>query len=485
MTDADSLAPTPITVADGDGIGPEVMQAVLRVLAAAGARLDVNPIIVGEAAYRQGHVGGLDASAWESIRRTRVFLKGPVTTPQGQGFKSLNVVARTTLGLYANVRPCVSYHPYVRTRHPRMDVVIIRENEEDLYAGIEHRQTDDVIQSVKLISQPGSERIIRYAFEYARANHRRKVTAFVKDNIMKLTDGLFLRIFQEVAAEYPEIKADHLIVDIGAARLADQPERFDVIVTLNLYGDIVSDIAAQITGSVGLAGSANIGPDCAMFEAIHGSAPMIAGQGIANPSGLMMAAVMMLVHIGQGDVAARVHNAWLRTIEDGVHTVDIFSRGLSRYRVGTQAFADSVIERLGELPVTLPSVGYATGMRPAFDRAIHLTPRGPVRKDLVGVDVFFHWSGGSPADLATAVLPLTGEGLVLSSISNRSQKVWPEGHAGVFCTDHWRCRFLARGPNTTHEEIVALLGRIAAAGLDFIQTENLCNFDGKAGFSAA
>lgn len=474
---------TPITVAKGDGIGPEVADAVLHILDAAGARLKVEEVPAGEAMYRRGHGGGLGPDGWASIRRTRVFLKGPVATPQGPGFKSLNVTARTALGLFANVRPCVSHHPYVRTRHPRMDVVIIRENEEDLYTGIEHRQTDDVIQSVKLVSQPGSERIVRYAFEYARANRRRKVTALVKDNIMKLTDGLFLRTFQEVAAEYPEIKADHLIVDIGAARLADQPERFDVIVTLNLYGDIVSDIAAQITGSIGLAGSANIGDRCAMFEALHGAAPMLAGQGVANPSGLLMAAVMMLVHIGQGEVAARVHNAWLRTIEDGVHTADVFSRGMSRMRVGTRGFTDAVIERLGQFPKTLPGVGYAIG-RPAFDTALRAGGRQPAVKELVGVDVFLHWSDGGPDDLAARVQPLAGAALELASISNRSQTVWPDGNAGTFCTDHWRCRFVVRGQPIAHRDIVALLDRLAVAGLDFIQTENLCNFDGKAGFSA-
>jgi isocitrate dehydrogenase len=475
---------TPITVARGDGIGPEIMDAVLHVMNAAGARVKVEEVAAGEAVYKRGHAGGLDAAGWASIRRTRVFLKGPITTPQGFGNRSLNVTARSTLGLFANVRPCVSHHPYVRSRHPRMDVVIIRENEEDLYAGIEHRQTDDVIQSVKLVSRPGSERIVRYAFDYARANQRRKVTALAKDNIMKLTDGLFLRIFYEVAKDYPEIKADHLIVDIGAARLADQPERFDVIVTLNLYGDIVSDIAAQITGSVGLAGSANIGDTCAMFEAIHGSAPMIAGQDIANPSGLLMAAVMMLVHIGQGDVAARIHNAWLKTVEDGVHTVDIFSRAASRLRVGTREFAGAVAERLGQIPVTLPAVGYAKA-RLAFDRGVPLSPRRAAVKDLVGVDVFLHWPGDDPQELAGLVGPLGGNALELSTISNRSQTVWPNGHEGVFCTDHWRCRYLSRAGTVKHQDIVALLSRLAEAGLDFIQIENLCNFDGKPGFSMA
>src|SRR5213079_2088223 len=225
---------------------------------------------------------------------------------------------------YANVRPCVSYHPFIETKHPGMDVVIVRENEEDLYAGIEYRQTDQVMQCLKIISRPGSERIVRYAFEYARRHNRKKVTCFTKDNIMKLTDGLFHKIFNEIAAEYPDIENEHWIVDIGAAKMADTPEAFDVIVLPNLYGDILSDIAAQVAGSVGLAGSANIGDKCAMFEAIHGSAPRRAGQNYANPSGLLLGAVLMLAHIKQSAIASKVHNAWLKTLEDGVHTKDIF-----------------------------------------------------------------------------------------------------------------------------------------------------------------
>src|SRR5213593_2530652 len=302
----------PITVAHGDGIGPEIMDATLTILKEAGAALDIEPIEIGEKVYLRGNSAGIDPSAWESLRRTKVFLKAPITTPQGGGFKSLNVTARKRLGLYANVRPCVSYHPFVETKHPGMDVVIVRENEEDLYAGIEHRQTDQVVQCLKLISRPGSEKIVRYAFEYARRHSRKKVTCFTKDNIMKFTDGLFHKVFNEIAAEYPDIENEHWIVDIGAAKMADTPNAFDVIVMPNLYGDILSDVAAQIAGSVGLAGSANIGDKCAMFEAIHGSAPRRAGQNIANPSGLLLAAVMMLVHIDQPDVAGRVHNAWLK-----------------------------------------------------------------------------------------------------------------------------------------------------------------------------
>ncbi|MCL4421605.1 MAG: isocitrate/isopropylmalate family dehydrogenase, partial [Actinobacteria bacterium] len=269
---AETIEPIAITVAYGDGIGPEIMEATLRIITAGGAELEVETIRIGETVYEQGNTAGIDPEAWDSLRRTKVFLKAPITTPQGGGFKSLNVTIRKAFGLFANVRPCPSYFPFVATKHPGMDVVIIRENEEDLYGGIEHRQTEDVTQCLKLITRPGTERVIRYGFEYARRYNRSKVTCFTKDNIMKMTDGLFHRVFDEVAAEYPDIESEHWIVDIGAAKLADTPEAFDVLVLPNLYGDILSDVAAQIAGSVGLAGSANIGSEIAMFEAIHGSA---------------------------------------------------------------------------------------------------------------------------------------------------------------------------------------------------------------------
>src|SRR5216110_3540647 len=348
----------PITVAHGDGIGPEIMDATLSILKEAGAAIEIETIEIGEQVYLRGNSAGIDPSAWESLRRTKVFLKAPITTPQGGGFKSLNVTARKRLGLYANVRPCVSYHPFVDTKHPNMDVVIVRENEEDLYAGIEYQLGGDVMECLKLISRPGCEKIVRYAFELARKHHRKKVTCFTKDNIMKMTDGLFHKVFDEIAAEYPDIPSEHWIVDIGAAKMADTPEAFDVIVMPNLYGDILSDVAAQIAGSVGLAGSANIGARCAMFEAIHGSAPRRAGQNLANPTGLLLGAVMMLVHIGETTIAERVHNAWLRTIEDGIHTYDIFDEGVSKQKVGTKEFAQAVVDHLGKKPNTLRAVAY-------------------------------------------------------------------------------------------------------------------------------
>ncbi|HEV2909715.1 MAG TPA: NADP-dependent isocitrate dehydrogenase, partial [Candidatus Eremiobacteraceae bacterium] len=426
---------------------------------------------------------GIAPEAWESLRRTKVFLKAPITTPQGGGYKSLNVTTRTALGLYANVRPCVSYAPYVKTKHPVMDVVIVRENEEDVYGGIEYQQTHQMTQALKLISRPGSERIVRYAFEYARRNDRKKVTCFTKDNILKLTDGLFHKIFEAVAKEYPEIEHEHWIVDIGAAKLADTPEAFDVLVLPNLYGDILSDVAAQITGSVGLAGSANIGEVCSMFEAIHGSAPRRAGQNVANPSGLMLAAVMMLVHIRQTDVATKMHNAWLRTIEDGIHTYDIFREGTSKQKVGTREFAQAVIERLGQKPQHLKAVAYkdvAPEKSPAF-AALAVDKR---KKAQVGVDIYLDWSKGTPDELAAALVPAAGQELELKAILNRGTRVWPKGFPETLCTDQWRCRFVARsGGDVSHKQIIDLLGRIAGAGFDFIQTEALCTFDGEAAFS--
>jgi isocitrate dehydrogenase len=477
----------PITVAYGDGIGPEIMDATLHILKEGGAALDIEKIDIGEKVYLAGNSAGIEPGAFESLRRTKVFLKAPITTPQGGGYKSLNVTVRKTFGLYANVRPCVSYHPFIETKHPVMDVVIVRENEEDVYGGIEYRQTDQVTQCLKLISRPGTEKIVRYAFDYARRNSRKKVTCFTKDNIMKITDGLFHKIFDEIATEYPDIENEHWIVDIGAAKLADTPEAFDVVVLPNLYGDVLSDVAAQIAGSVGLAGSANIGEHIAMFEAIHGSAPRRAGQNLANPSGLFLGAVMMLVHIGQSDVAERVHNAWLKTIEDGVHTYDIYDERVSKEKVGTREFAEAVVKRLGQRPETLKAVSYKSETEEAKPVAASSTARSAERKELAGVDVYLDWNAGSANALGSAVEKLSGEGLKISAISNRGVKVWPGGNPETFLSDHWRCRFVpeSEGGAVSHQQVAALLNRFAGAGLDYIKTENLYNFDGKPGYSHA
>ena len=472
---------TRITVAKGDGIGPEIMDATLAIIKAAGAKIEIDEIEVGEKVYLSGNTAGIAPESWDIIRRNKNFLKAPITTPQGGGYKSLNVTTRKFLGLYSNVRPCMSLHPFVETKHPKMDIVIIRENEEDLYAGIEHQQTDEVIQCLKLISRPGCEKIVRYAFEYAKVYGRKKVTCFTKDNIMKQTDGLFHQVFDEIALEYPEIENEHWIIDIGAAKMADTPEIFDVIVTLNLYGDVLSDIAAQIAGSVGLAGSANIGEECAMFEAIHGSAPRRAGQNLANPSGLLEGAVMMLNHIGQTEVAEKVQNAWLKTIEDGIHTYDIFKEGISKQKVGTKEFAEAVIQNLGNKPAILSPASFSKDVVLNLPKYV----RKPAKnKELVGVDLFVHWSGTDPNELAKILHSINTENKHLTMITNRGIKVWPEGFEETFCTDHWRCRYKpTNGKILYKNNIITLLSKALDAKIDVIKTENLYEFDGKLGYS--
>lgn len=485
------VTPVPVTFAEGDGIGPEITQATMKILEKAGANIAWESIEIGEKQYLKGHTSGIPHDAWGSLRRTKVFLKGPITTPSGGGYKSLNVTIRKTLGLYANIRPVQSYAPAIATKHPVMNLVIVRENEEDLYAGIEHQQTEQVVQCLKLISRPGCERVIHYAFEYARLNGRKKVSVFVKDNIMKLTDGLFMKVFEEIGAKYPEIKREKWIVDIGAARLADTPEIFDVIVMPNLYGDIMSDVAAQITGSVGLGSSSNIGLGGAMFEAIHGSAPDIAGKNIANPSGLLLSSCLMLQHIGQGEQAAKIQNAWLKTIEEGVHTPDIYNPEKSKVKVGTKEFTDAVIERLGATPKIFPAVNSVGGASMANWQPT-ISPIKNVKKEIVGVDVFVH---ANPSELSADEIArrikadVDGDhAMELTLITNRGVKVWPEGFPETFCTDHWRLRFKALKTNKKpldHAQVVSLLLRVNKAGFDFIKTENLYTLDGKQGYSAA
>lgn len=473
----------PIAVAYGDGIGPEIMKATLHLLEEAGANIELHKVEIGEKVYLKGSPTGIEPATWDTIRQTKAFLKAPITTPQGGGFKSLNVTVRTTLGLFANVRPCVSYFPFVSTKHPVMDLVIIRENEEDLYAGIEYKQTPDLASSLKIISRPGTEKIVRYAFEYARHHGRKKVTCFTKDNIMKFSDGLFHKIFEEIASEYPEIENEHWIVDIGAAKLADTPEAFDVLVLPNLYGDILSDVAAQISGSVGLGGSANIGDFGAMFEAIHGSAPKRAGQNSANPSGLILASVLMLVHIGQTSCAMRIHNAWLKTLEDGIHTNDIFNEKTSKIKVGTQEFARAVAENLGKQPEKLKPVRYEERAKVA---TLHIPREVKIDRELVGVDVFIYSKEEATA-FQKRVVPVDVAPFSLQMISNRGVRIWPNGLPETFCIEQYRCRFVHKQKNhpVSFHEILLLLDKLHFLGHDIIKTEQLYLIDGEAGFSSA
>lgn len=468
-----------VTIAKGDGIGPEIMEAVLKIIKSSKVPIDFEEIEIGEKVYLSGNTSGISDASWQTIRSNKVLLKAPITTPQGGGYKSLNVTMRKALGLYANIRPCVSLHPFVATNFPNLDIVIVRENEEDLYAGIEHQQTDEVVQCLKLISRPGCEKIIRYAFEYAQNYGRKKVTCFSKDNIMKQTDGLFHQVFREIAMEYPNIESNHMIIDIGTAYLADHPEKFDVIVTSNLYGDIISDVAAQIAGSVGLAGSVNIGNECSMFEAIHGSAPDIAGQNSANPSGLLQAAIAMLFHLGFAKEATMIQNAWLKTLEDGIHTADIYNEELSKQLVGTSEFGEAVIANFGKIPSVLkPTISPKNSIitLPQYKR------KETSQKELLGVDLFVHWNGTDATILAEKLNPLNDSELSLVMISNRGVKVWPNGFSETFCTDHWRCRFQSEKP-IEKNRIIQLLGKAIDSGIDVIKTENLYQFDGKKAYS--
>lgn len=472
----------PIAVAEGDGIGPEIMQAVLHILDEAGAPLEYHFVEIGEKCYLADHKTGMAPSTWEILRGTKAFLKAPITTPQGGGYKSLNVTIRTTLGLYANVRPCASYAPFIETKHPKMDVVIVRENEEDLYTGIEYRQTPDVCEALKLISRPGSEKIIRFAFEYARSQGRKRVTCFTKDNILKLSDGLFHKIYEEIAKEYSDIENEHWIIDIGTAKLADTPEIFDVLVLPNLYGDILSDIAAQISGSVGLGGSANIGDHGAMFEAIHGSAPRRAGENSANPSGLLFGAILMLNHLGKNEIAERIHNAWLKTIEAGIHTYDIFKEGKSKEKVGTKEFAVAVCKFLGQKPEKLKTVSYRSTKKL---KALANKVSKEEKRTCVGVDIFFY-SKLPPLELQKSLADLDTS-LELKMISNRGAKVWPEGQPETFCIDQFRARYghKHKGNRVFPQEILETLQLLSDAEFDIIKTENLYLFDNMPYFSTS
>lgn len=469
-----------VVFARGDGIGPEIMEATLSILDAAGASLDLHEIAIGEKVYLEGHRSGISEASWELLRESKAFLKAPITTPQGGGFKSLNVTVRGALGLYANVRPARTYTPFVPSKHDGMDLVIVRENEEDLYAGIEYKSSPETVHALKVITQGGCERIIRYAFDYAREHGRKKVTCFAKDNILKLSDGLFAATFEEIAKEYPSLETESWIIDIGAAKLADTPERFDVIVCANLYGDIISDIAAQVAGSVGLAGSANIGLRHAMFEAIHGSAPRRAGQDVANPSGLIMGAIMMLEHLGQYEVAKRIYDGWAATIEAGIHTYDLFDKKLTKKKVGTKEFAKEVINRLGSQPQNLSKyLGAPLEEKGSSSRKkTAIPPR--VSSDFGdvcdGVDLFITFPslpGAEGSNRATDLARLLEEDLhigfegkprwKLEGIANRGTSLWPTEQPFALCSDHYRCRFtpLASEGKVKPEESFALGAMIA------------------------
>lgn len=489
-----------ITVAYGDGIGPEIMEGTLKILQEAGADIKINVIEVGKKIYEKGFECGITPSAWEDLESSKILLKAPITTPQGGGYKSLNVTMRKKLGLFANIRPVSSFSPFVATKFPNLDIVVVRENEEDLYSGIEHRQSDQTFQCLKIITKDGCEKIIRHAFEYAVKNNRKKVSCFSKDNIMKMTDGIFHKIFDEVAKEYPQIENDHHIIDIACARVANRPEDFDVIVTLNLYGDIVSDIVAEISGSVGLAGSANIGKDFAMFEAIHGSAPDIAGQNLANPTGLLQAAIMMLVHIGQYQVANKIRDALYKTIEDGIHTGDIYNEESSSKKVGTTEFSEAVIANLGNKPTKLPSANFTAVIAEKKSEKKILESVKKEEKNLIGFDLFIDWQQDF-SDLINILKTFESEIFEIKTISAKGLKLWPFLDAHMmpnFNPGIVNLRFIGKGitkktsvdiiddkKSISHAQIIEMLSYLQQKNIDFVKFEGLYLFNGKPGYSQA
>jgi len=328
-----------VTLVPGDGIGPEITQAVVAILEAAGAPVSWERHEAGEAAIRETGAP-LPPDLVASIQRTKVCLKGPVTTPVGGGYKSVNVALRQALDLYANLRP-VRNLPGIPARYGDLDLVVVRENTEGLYSGIEHVVVAGVVESIKVITEKASTRIARFAFEYARAHGRRKVTAIHKANIMKLSDGLFLECFRRVAGEYRDVKADDLIVDAACMKLVMNPKQFDVLLLENLYGDIVSDLASGLVGGLGVTPGANLGTECAVFESVHGSAPDIAGKGIANPTALLLSATMLLRHIGEEARAERVESTLKAATSDGsARTRDVGGTAT------TAGFTEAVIARL-------------------------------------------------------------------------------------------------------------------------------------------
>lgn len=478
---------TSIAVAYGDGIGPDIMESTLKILKEAGAELEIETIEIGEKLYEKGYTTGISPQSWEALRRHNVMLKAPITTPQGGGVKSLNVTIRKGFGLFANIRPVRSFYPIVKSLHKDMDCVIVRENEEDIYAGIEYSFTANTNAAIKVITKTGSEKICRYAFEFARRNGRKKVTCMSKDNIMKMADGLFHDTFIEVAKEYPDIENEHYIIDIGSARIASKPELFDVVVTENLYGDIISDIAADISGSVGMAGSANIGMNFAMFEAIHGSAPTMTGQNRANPSGLLNGAIMMLVHIGQNEVAERVENAWLATIENGYHTGDVYQEGVSKEKLGTKEFTDAVIKHIGQKPQKFTPADY-TSKADNSPMKLDVTPITATSKKLVGCDFFIEWKG-TAGELGKLIeeKAAAADNLKFSLISYKGMKIYPDMSSDEQYSDFWRIRY--RSDNDEQDvargSVIKIMEMLDTAGVEVSSAIYLFYYDGKRAYSLA
>ena len=480
-----------VTVILGDGIGPEIVDVVCRVVEATGAPLKWEQVAAGESVFLAGDSSGVPSETIDSIRRTGVVLKGPLGTPVGYGAKSANVTLRKLFETYANIRP-VREHAGVPTPFSGrgIDLVVVRENVEDLYAGIEHMQTPNVAQCLKLISRVGCERIVRAAFELAVAQGRTTVHCATKSNIMKLTEGMLKRVFEAVAPEYPSVVAEHIIIDNLAHQLVRRPEQFDVIVTTNMNGDIISDLTSGLVGGLGFAGSANLGDRAAIFEAVHGSAPKYAGQDRANPTALLLSAVMMLRHLELFGEADRIENALDATLAASITTADVPPAvgpdgggpdGGGRV-VGTRAFGDAVIDHLDAPPRGGARKHAALHLTAVSRREVDVRPQ---TRRKVGADIFVETTD-APQLLAERLQRLTSSTVyTLVMISNRGTAVWPPTGADPDCIDHYRCRFLITHPlDWTNRSLPDLLVSISSI-YRWMHVERLEEFDGVPSFTAA
>jgi isocitrate dehydrogenase len=479
-----------IAVAKGDGIGPEIMDAVLSVFEAAKVSLQYEFVDMGAYVYAQGNSAGMTPEAKATIEQLGILFKGPMETPKGKGVKSINVTARKVWNTFANKRVFKSLHGvdtvFSRAGIP-IDITIVRENIEDTYGGIEHMLTHDVALCRRFITRPGSLQVHRYAFDMARKKGARKVTCGHKANIMKITDGLFLETFYEVAKEFPDIKANDVIVDDLAMKLVVKPQEFDVVVLPNLQGDIISDLCAGLVGGLGFAPSANIGDNISIFEAVHGTAPDIAGKNAANPTALLMSGIMMLRYIGMLQTAALIENAMLYTLEQGAHTADFNTQSGSS--LSTTDYAKAIISNLGKQPSkTNPVVATGadqisfTAPKTLTENILKESPR--VRGEIMGAD-FFVESNEQPQVVAAKFNDVIGSGYELQLISNRGTQVWPTGSFFTECMNQYRVRVISKNSEPVQQTDILNQGGKIASVIKICSIEMLMSYDGKKSFSLA
>ncbi len=478
-----------IAVAKGDGIGPEIMDAVISIFEANQVPLTYNMVDMGKWVFDKGFSNGMTPEAQASIEKMGILFKGPMETPKGKGVKSVNVTARKTWNTYANKRTFQTLHGvdtvFSKAGIP-IDITIVRENIEDTYGGIEHMLTHDVALSRRFITRPGSLQVIKYAFEMAKKKGATRVTCGHKANIMKITDGLFLECFYEVAKEYPELKVDDIIVDDLCMKLVIKPNEFDVVVLTNLQGDIVSDLCAGLVGGLGFAPSANIGDHICIFEAVHGTAPDIMGKNIANPTALLLSGIGMLRHLGFLKNAAEIENALLYTLESGVHTGDFGDK--TKPSVNTTAFANAIIANFGKTPEHGAKTLFENAPIVPIEYKLEKNPlimtAEKTGEQIVGVDLFIE-SAEQPKEVADKLLKHTGELFKLLLVSNRGTQVWPKGSIFTNVVNQYRCRFESINDAALSQmDIINLQARVIA-DFKICSTELLNMWEGQKAYSLA